>query len=58
MYPNIFLFLLLFFIPFIRYLCDSFFSFIVVKVGILSLASPVGDFFSNAMNQEQGNTKY
>jgi hypothetical protein len=40
MYPNIFLFLLLFFIPFIRYLCDSFFSFIVVKVGILSLASP------------------
>jgi hypothetical protein len=34
-----FLFLLLFFIPFIKYLCDSFFSFIVVKVGILSLAS-------------------
>jgi hypothetical protein len=40
MYPNIFLFLLLFFIPFIRYLCESFFSFIVVKVGTLSLASP------------------
>jgi hypothetical protein len=39
MYPNIFLFLLLFFIPFIEYLGDSFFSFIVVKVGILSLAS-------------------
>jgi hypothetical protein len=38
MYPNIFLFLLLFFIPFIEYLCDSFFSFIVVKVGILLLA--------------------
>jgi hypothetical protein len=39
MYPNIFLFLLLFFIPFIKYLYDSFFSFLVVKVGILSLAS-------------------
>jgi hypothetical protein len=38
MYPNIFLFLLLFFIPFIKYLYDSFFSFLVVKVGILSLA--------------------
>jgi hypothetical protein len=39
MYPNIFLFLLLFFIPFIKYLYDSFFSFIVVKVGIFLLAS-------------------
>jgi hypothetical protein len=39
MYPNIFLFLLLFFIPFIEYLSDSFFSFIVVKVVILSLTS-------------------
>jgi hypothetical protein len=39
MYPDIFLFLLLFFIPFIKYLCDSFFSFIVIKVGILSLPS-------------------
>jgi hypothetical protein len=39
MYPNIFLFLLLFFIPFIEYLGDSFLSFIVVKVGILSMAS-------------------
>jgi hypothetical protein len=28
----------LFFIPFIEYFYDSFFSFIVVKVGILSLA--------------------
>jgi hypothetical protein len=39
LYPKILLVLLLFFIPFNIYPCDSYFLFITVGVGILSLAS-------------------